>query len=199
MRDKAIYEALCLKVFAAVERRDAAAAVKLVERRTKRTRDYKGKGLMAGPFVADVEAVFTAHPKIIERIPEEAMIPLRSAAAMGFLVDGNFKRWLPSDFTVVQYGFSKEVAARMIVVFVQIQRTTTTWRKIGIVTTARIINSMDRWNPPCSACRSIAHTWRAGDQPELPHEFCENSAGCRCVLVGSAGPSSVAACGNSPL
>ncbi len=102
MRDKAIYEALCLKVLCGQERRDAAAAVKLVEEH-ERTRDYKGKGLMAGPFVADVEAVFTAHPKIIERIPEEAMIPLRSAAAMGFLVgELNFKRWLPSDFTVVK-------------------------------------------------------------------------------------------------
>lgn len=132
--------------------------------------------------VAALEAIYCGKPKILGKLDEGQLLPLRLAAGMAQLWGTNqFEEWLPPGFTT-GLKMGNDAAARMLL-FSGIHRTTLEgYRRSRVVKKVEVVVARDE--RLCAACESLADRQFSLDSaPELPYEHCTSEMGCRCCFA----------------
>lgn len=132
--------------------------------------------------VAALKAIFGGRPKILGRLDQGKLEPLRLATGMMHLWGTSEARsWLPTDFET-GLAMDNEAAARMFLFYGSYQADMERYRKWGIKS-VQIISGSDQHQ--CQACRKLAgRKYKLSEVPELPFEKCTSDLGCRCTTGG---------------
>lgn len=136
-----------------------------------------------GCDVPGLESIFGSKPKILARLDQGKLGPLRLAAGMMSLWGTNKARaWLPAGFET-GLAMDSDSAARMLLFHAQHQANLERYRKWGIKS-VQILTANDQRH--CEACRKLdAKTYKLSEVPELPYEKCTSEMGCRCNAVAA--------------
>ena len=137
-----------------------------------------------GRDVSGLESIFGSKPKILARLDQGKLGPLRLAAGMMSLWGTNKARgWLPPGFET-GLVMDSDSAARMLLFHARHQADLEKYRKIGAVKSVKILTANDQRH--CEACRELdAKTYKLSEVPELPYEKCTSEMGCRCNAVAA--------------
>ena len=130
----------------------------------------------------DVDAlkvIFGRTPKILGKLDEGQLGPLRIAAGMAHLWGTNqFEEWLPPGFES-GLKMDNDTAARMILMMGIHKATIAGYRREGL-REVEILGTSDS----CEACVRLASQHYTLDEvPELPYEHCTSEMGCRCCFA----------------
>jgi len=133
--------------------------------------------------VAILRAIFAGRPKILARLDEGKLGPLRLAAGMMELWGVNKARgWLPPDFETGPV-MDNDAAARMLAFYAWHQVRMEEYRKSDFVKSVEVLTANDEH--VCEACRNLAtKEYKLSEVPELPYEKCTSEMGCRCGVSG---------------
>lgn len=136
-----------------------------------------------GCDVPGLESIFGSKPKILARLDQGKLGPLRLAAGMMSLWGTNKARaWLPAGFET-GLAMDSDSAARMLLFHARHQANLEKYRKWGIKS-VEILTANDRLH--CEACRKLdAKTFELSEVPELPYEKCTSEIGCRCIALAA--------------
>ena len=143
------------------------------------------KNYDSGRDVAMLTLIFRSKPKILARLDQRKLEPLRLAAGMKHLWGtGKAGAWLPADFET-GLAMDNESAARMFMFFAAHQRDMKQYRelsKAGREYVVEIDTTDDQYR--CEACRKLAgKSFRLNEVPELPYAECTSEMGCRCMAL----------------
>lgn len=133
-------------------------------------------------LVEEVKGIFETapgRPRILSAMEPAEFRRLQTAAAV-MLLWGNPRapKLTPPGF-VSPNGLDASAAARMILFFVRHRTTLAQMNAFGV---RRVqIMASDRCCNACAKLTSIAYSIDAA--PELPHEFCADPRGCRCLYA----------------
>jgi hypothetical protein len=129
-----------------------------------------------------LNTIFTKTPKVLERLGESSLEPLRLATGMMYLWGAESPgAWVPAGF---QTGVELDpgTVARMLRYYAAQQAALVQYRQMGFVKAVRIEPRNDA--NTCEACRLLGtRTFRLGEVPDLPYEGCTSPLGCRCAMV----------------
>lgn len=162
--------------------KEASMAVAAYEAKQKSPR---GMGMNWEQYdcTRDVDAlnvIFGQTPKILGKLDEGQLGPLRLAAGMAHLWGTNeFEKWLPPGFTT-GLRMDNDTAARMLL-FLGINKATIAgYRRSGVVREVEILATGDS----CEDCVKLASgSYTLDEVPELPYEHCTSEMGCRCCFA----------------
>lgn len=134
--------------------------------------------------VAVLKAIFGGRPKILARLDDSRLGPLRLAAGMMHLWGtSKAEGWLPFGFETGS-TMDNYTAARMLEFYALHQVDQAQHRKSGVVKSVEILVCSD--GRTCGACRKLANKkYRLSEVPELPYEHCTSEMGCRCTTVAA--------------
>ena len=129
-----------------------------------------------------LEVIFGRTPKILGKVDEGQLGPLRLAAGMAHLWGTNqFEEWLPLGFKSGP-KMDNDAAARMLMLLGIHEATIAGYRRSGVVGEVEILVARDE--RLCDACASIADKrFKLDEVPELPYEHCTSETGCRCCFA----------------
>jgi hypothetical protein len=135
-----------------------------------------------GRDVQMLKSIFGSKPKILARLDQAKLGPLRLAAGMmelwGF---SDATTWLPAGLET-GLAMDSDAAARMLFFYACHQATLEGYRKSSVVKAVKILSCIDGCT--CEACRKLAgKEYKLSDVPELPYEKCTSEMGCRCLPV----------------
>lgn len=110
--------------------------------------------------------------------PELREVRIRMALAMCLQIRAE-RAIIPDETLRWPYAMSPCAVAQNFIKSIATHRNVSQWKKMGIVLTAKILNSNDG---PCRTCREAAREYALNDLPGLPLHNCENlnTIGCRC-------------------
>ncbi len=136
-------------------------------------------------YTRDVDAlgvIFGRTPKILGKVDEGQLGPLRLAAGMAHLWGTNrFEEWLPPGFTT-GLKMDNDAAARMLMFLGIHKATIADYKSSGVVGEVEIHAARDE--RLCDACASMADKrFKLDEVPELPYEHCTSETGCRCCFA----------------
>ena len=129
-----------------------------------------------------LSVIFGRTPKILGKVDEGQLGPLRLAAGMAHLWGTNqFEEWLPPGFES-GLGMDNDTAAGMILMLGTHEATLAGYRRSSVVRAVEILTARDE--RLCAACESLSgKTFTLDEVPELPYEHCTSEFGCRCCLA----------------
>lgn len=129
-----------------------------------------------------LETVFSGKPKILDRLTDEQLGPLRIAAGMMYLWGTRLqKEWLPVGFET-DLRLDNDTAARMLYFYATHQRRLHSYQ--DHVEKVRILDAGDS---SCENCRKLSRKeYSLEEVPELPYEKCTHEMGCRCRIVAAS-------------
>lgn len=129
--------------------------------------------------VAALKAIFGPPPRILARLDQDKLEPLRLAAGMMYLWGtSEAKSWFPTDFET-GLAMDNEAAARMFL-FHGYYQADLEWYRRGGIKSVQIIGHKDQHQ--CEACGKLAsRKYKLSEVPELPYEKCTSDLGCRCT------------------
>ena len=127
-------------------------------------------------------SIFGGTPKVLARLSQSKMEPLRLAVGMMHLWGADSpSAWLPTGFDTGS-DIDSETAAHMLHYYAAQQAALVQYRQMGFVKAVRIEPRND--SDTCEACRRLASmTFRLDEVPDLPYEGCTSAHGCRCSTV----------------
>jgi hypothetical protein len=127
-----------------------------------------------------LNSIFGGTPKILAKLGNDKLEDLRIAAAMHVLWGkDNTKEWLPPNFET-GLSINVNVAATMFFFYALHLANLKQYRESGFVDYVEI----KYYHPDsCDACKKLANKkYKLDEVPELPHEYCTNEMGCRCIV-----------------
>jgi len=126
-----------------------------------------------------LNSIFNDKPKILSKLEDSKLEPLRLGAAMMELWGTNMAtQWIPASFET-SLPFDNDTAARMLLFYAIHQRTLEGYRGAGL-------KYVELFPAPdsCEACKKlVGKQYILTEAPELPYEYCTHKLGCRCVLL----------------
>jgi hypothetical protein len=160
-----------------LESGDFSAAIRL----HRRSFPPENISLMHETDEGDLAECFSTPLPVFSFCSPDELWELRIRMAVE-LVEGRRFKFIPDD----QFPWPHEMTPKAVVhnffASVAYHRNLQSWRRIGVVETARLLNSNDG---PCPTCGSMAIEYSIENVPSIPILTCHNlnTVGCRCVLT----------------
>lgn len=130
--------------------------------------------------IAILNTIFGSKPKILTRLDDGQLHPLRLAAGMIYPWGTNqVKEWLPPNCET-GLVMDNDAAARMFVFHASHQVKVADYNQSGVIKQVEILAAQDS----CDACKKISgKRFTLNEVLELPYEHCTDELGCRCTVV----------------
>ncbi len=139
----------------------------------------------------EIRLAFSARPKILSGINEDAMECLRFMEAVRCLLGlcrgrTEGKLFIPDTQAIesLKTGLrmGNQAALSMVYVHVKFQRNMEVWKRMGVVARIGLLSVRDR--DSCPVCIGLhGREWPIDEVPELPYQYCTSERGCICCAI----------------